>query len=117
MGTRAYAEFPPAYPLLLAGWGAVAGLSPFAVLTLSTLLDALAAALIAGLGRRMGAGRAGRAAAALYLIWPSVVFDAPLAQKESLEIVLVLALAHGWLGARRVDWRAALRIGLPAGSR
>ncbi len=115
MGTRVYAEFPPAYPVLLAGWGAVAGLSPFAVLMLSTLLDGLAAAMIASLGRRMSAARAGRAAAALYLIWPSVLFNAPLAQKESLELVAVLALAHGWLGAERVEWRTALRIGVPAG--
>ncbi|WP_375380523.1 glycosyltransferase [uncultured Sphingomonas sp.] len=115
MGTRVYAEFPPAYPVLLAGWSAIAGLSPVAVLTLSTLLDALAAAMIASLGRRIGAARAGRAAAALYLIWPSVLFNAPLAQKESLELVAVLALAHGWVGAEWVDWRAALRIGLPAG--
>lgn len=114
MGTRVYAEFPPAYPVLLAGWGAIAGLSSLSVLVLSTLLDGVAAALIAGLGDRLGARRAGRAAAALYLIWPSVLFNAPLAQKESLELVAVLALAHGWLRADRAGWRQAAAIGLPA---
>ena len=116
MGVRVWAEFPPVYPLLLAGWGAVAGLSAWSVLLLSTLLDAGAALLIARLGRRLGEERAGWAAAALYLIWPSVVLNAPLAQKESLELLLVLALVHGWLGAgARAGWRSAIAIGVPAG--
>ena len=116
MGVRVWAEFPPAYPLLLAGWGAVAGLSGLSVLLLSTLLDTGTAVLIARLGRRLGEARAGWAAAALYLIWPSVVLNAPLAQKESLELLVVVALAHGWLGAAaRTRWRTAVAIGVPAG--
>jgi hypothetical protein len=109
------AEFPPAYPLLLAGWGAVFGLGTAAVLALSTLLDLGTAWLLARIGARVDAPRAGRAAGALYLIWPSVLFSAPLAQKESLELLLIAALAIGWIGAERAGWRAALAIGLPAG--
>lgn len=116
MGARAWAEFPPAYPLLLAAWGSLAGLSALSVLVLSTLLDLGSALAIARLGRRLGEERAGWAAAALYLIWPSVLLDAPLAQKESLEMLAVLALAHGWLGAgERGLWRSALAIGGSAG--
>lgn len=97
---RVYAEFPPAYPVLLAGWGAVFGLSAVSILALSTVLDAATALLLARFGDRLGHRRAGRAAAALYLIWPSALFAAPLAQKESLEMLLILALAHLWVQAR-----------------
>lgn len=108
------ALFPPLYPLLLAGWGAVAGFSTPSVLALGTLSDAGAAWLVVVLGRRLGSPLAGRRAAWLYLVWPSVLFSAPLAQKESLCAVLVLALALAWL-APRPGWRGALALGLPAG--
>jgi hypothetical protein len=129
------ALFPPAYPLLLAGWGAVFGLKTASLLALNTLTDLGAAWLMIRIGARLGRvivpidrssvpakagaqdgsvplgpglllsqehegnrGRdAGRGAAFLYLIWPSALFSAPLAQKESLAILLVLALAWAWL--------------------
>ncbi len=109
------ALYPPLYPLLLAGWGAVAGLSAPSLLALSTVIDLLAAWAIAQLGARCGNAPGGMAAAALYLIWPSTLFDAPLAQKESLEVLLIALLALGWINAARVDWRTAARIGVPAG--
>lgn len=96
MGTRAVALFPPLYPLLLAGWGAVFGLSTAALLILSSLLDLASAGVIVLLARRLGAARAGVAAACLFLVWPSQLLDAPLAQKESLATLLVLLLAYGW---------------------
>ncbi len=114
MQHQVWAEFPPAYPMLLAGWGAVVGLSAGSVLALSTLLDLGAAVLIARLGRRLGDAGAGRAAAALYLVWPSTLLSAPLAQKESLVVMLVLLLAQGWMTAERARWRTALAIGVPA---
>ena len=97
---RVYAEFPPAYPVVLAGWGAIFGLSSISILALSSLLDGATALLLARFGERLGDARAGRAAAALYVIWPSVLFAAPLAQKESLEMLLIVALAHLWVQAR-----------------
>ena len=100
LGVRVYAEFPPAYPVLLAGWGAVFGLSSLSILGFSSILDGGAALLIARLGDRLGDARAGRAAAMLYLVWPSVLFAAPLAQKESLAMLLVVALANLWVQAR-----------------
>lgn len=96
MGTRAVALFPPAYPLLLAGWGAVAGLSTASLLLLSSLLDVASAGVIVLIARQLGAARAGVAAAGLFLIWPAVLLDAPLAQKESLVTLLALLLAYGW---------------------
>ncbi len=91
------ALFPPAYPLLLAGWGAVFGLKTASLLALNTLTDLSAAWLMIRIGSRLGNRDTGRGAAFLYLIWPSALFSAPLAQKESLAILLVLALAWAWL--------------------
>lgn len=109
-----HALFPPLYPLVLAGWGAIFGFGTASVLTLGTLTDAAAAALLFALGKRLGSAVAGRRAAWLYLVWPSVLFSAPLAQKESLCALLILALALAWID-RRTGWRGALRLGLPAG--
>ncbi|MFX8301134.1 hypothetical protein ABTL22_19390, partial [Acinetobacter baumannii] len=83
-GSAWRALFPPLYPLLLAGWGALAGFTTPSVLALGPLIDGTAAWLIVVLGRRLGRAVAGRRAAWLYLMWPSVLFSAPLAQKEGL---------------------------------
>jgi hypothetical protein len=113
-GSAWRALFPPLYPLLLAGWGALAGFTTPSVLALGTLIDGTAAWLIVLLGRRLGRAVAGRRAAWLYLMWPSVLFSAPLAQKEGLCGLLILALALAWID-RRPGWRGALALGLPAG--
>jgi hypothetical protein len=113
-GVYFHAFYPPLYPLLLAGWGAVLGFSTVSILMLGTLIDGAAAVLIALLGRRLGDGAAGARAAWLYLVWPSVVFSAPLAQKEGFCALLVLALALAWLRSAG-SWRTAAAIGVPAG--
>lgn len=113
-GSAWRALFPPIYPLLLAGWGALFGFSTPAVLALGTLTDMAAAGTIVLLGTQLGSAVAGRRAAWLYLIWPSVLFSAPLAQKESLCALLVLALALFWL-RRPSGWRGAVMLGVPAG--
>jgi hypothetical protein len=113
-GVYFHAFYPPLYPLLLAGWGAILGFSTGSILVLGTLIDGAAAMLIALLGRRLGDGVAGARAAWLYLVWPSVVFSAPLAQKEGFCAVLVLALALAWLRPGN-GWRTAAAIGVPAG--
>ena len=111
MGVDVRGFYPPAYPLLLAGWGAVAGVGTASLLVLSALIDGAAAVLIERTGRALGCARAARAAA-LYLLWPPVVMDAPLAAKEGLGTLLAVALALGWVTAARRG--AAWRIGLPA---
>jgi hypothetical protein len=118
MGIRAYAFFPPAYPVLLTGWGALFGLSTWSLLVLGSTADLVAATLIWRIGCRVGNAGAGRAAALRYLFWPSVLFSDGLAQKEGMSTALVLGLALVWL--KRADgelagWRGALALGIPAG--
>ena len=108
--TAWHALFPPLYPLLLAGWGAVFGFDTPSVLALGTLTDGIAAVLLFVLGKRLGNALAGRRAAWLYLIWPSVMFSAPLAQKESLCALLILALA---LAAEEAEDGEAGRVEQP----
>ena len=118
MGVRTWALFPPFYPLLLAGWVAIAGASTWSMLTLATATDGIAAWLIAGIGGRLGNRGAGRAAGFLYLIWPSTLFSAPLAEKEGLCVVLILLLARVWIERAEGTiggWRGAIALGLPAG--
>ena len=114
MGSAWRALFPPLYPIVLAAWGALAGFSTPAVLTLNTLTDMSVAWAIVRLGTRLGDTVAARRAAWLYLIWPSALFSAPLAQKESLCALLALALALAWI-TPRPGWRGALALGVPAG--
>ncbi len=120
MGVACRALFPPFYGILLAGWGSIAGFTTPSLLLLSTAIDLGAAWLIVAIGGVLGARRAGVAAALLYLVWPSTLFSAPLAQKEGLCVLLALALAYGWLRAAAREKSAGHRlrdaaiIGVPA---
>lgn len=117
MHMRTRALFPPGYPVLLAGWGAVFGLSTWSLLALGTLTDVAAASVIARIGARLGQPVAGRGAALLYLIWPSVLFNAPLAEKEGLCALLVLVIAQIWIGRAQGErgWQPVVMLGLAAG--
>ncbi|MCW6529899.1 glycosyltransferase [Sphingomonas lycopersici] len=116
IGETVRALYPPLYPLVLAGWHGAFGLATGALCALNLLIDGAAALLVARLGQRTGHAGAGRAAAWLYMIWPSVLLSSPLAQKEGLVALLVLALAHAWLRARvRADRRAIALIGVASG--
>lgn len=115
MATRVWAFYPPLYPLLLAGWGAVAGFSGASLMLLNLVIDGAAALVIARIGRRIDAPGAGRAAALLYLLWPSVLLSSVLAQKEGLATLLILVIADIWL-ARALNTRSrAWRLGAAAG--
>lgn len=114
IGMRMWAFYPPGFPLLLAEWGAVAGLSPLSFCAFNLLTDGAAALLLARLGTRLGHAGAGRAAAWLYLIWPSVLLSAPYAQKEGLCVLLILALVHAWMNA--VGGRNLMRDGALIGA-
>lgn len=111
MGVRVWALYPPAYPVLLAGWSALFGAGAVSLVVLASLTDAAAAAVLASIGRAVGAPRAGRRAGLMLLLWPAGWFDAPLAQKESLATLLVLLIARGWLASRP----PAAAIGAAAG--
>lgn len=116
LGLDTRALFPPLYPLVLAGWGTLAGFSNASLLVLNTAIDLAAAAVLFRLGERVGNPGAGRGSAWLYLIWPSVLFSAPLAQKEGLCALLVIALALAWVKAIRARGvMASVTIGVLAG--
>lgn len=95
------AFFPPLYPLLLAGWWTLFGSSAWATLAMTTLTDALAARLLAGLGERL-TGPLGRAAGLLYFAYPSFALAAAIPHKEALTLLLGIALlrvAVAWVAA------------------
>lgn len=110
---RVWAYYPPGFPVLLAGWGAIAGFSARSYLVFNLIVDTVAALMILRIAERLGMARAGRAAAWLYLIWPSVLLSAPYAQKEGLSIVLFLALVLAWMAAR--DGRGVMAKGTAIG--
>ena len=100
-----WAVYPPGYPVLLAGWSALFPLNAASLAAFNSLFDLIAAYLLAGLAREAGMDRAApwrerphRAAGAApwvglaYLCWPAAAFSVPLAEKESLEAMLVLAI-------------------------
>ena len=106
------ALYPPAYPLLLAGWGTVFGFTTESQLAFNTLTDLAAAFVMMRIGARLGNAGAGRAAGFLYLIWPSALFSAALAQKESLSILLVLVVALAWLRLVERGTRDRVAVGM-----
>jgi hypothetical protein len=106
--------YPPLYPVLLAGAGLAAGFGAATVLVLNSAIDAAAAGLLYLIGRRLGDARVGLVAAAAYLVWPSSVISAPLAQKEGLVTLLALFIAlmfHRML-EQGPGWRNAALLGL-----
>lgn len=113
---RAY--FPPFYPLVLAAFWKLFGVSAFSTLVMNTLIDAAAAWSLGDAARRMGHRAIGRAAALAYLAWPAFALSAGIPQKESLTLLLVILMLRGttiWLAekpamARR--WRHGLWLGL-----
>ncbi len=118
IGLTFQALFPPVYPLILAAWIALAGASTVSLIVLNSVIDGVVAWLLYRLGKRIRRETIGRAAAWLYLIWPSVLMSAPLAQKEGLCDLLILALALAWLRAIADDkparWTEAAAIGFLA---
>lgn len=115
LGITTRALFPPLYPVLLAGWSIAFGFSTPSLLAFGTLTDLATAAMIAALGSRVGRAGAGRGAAWLYLIWPSALFSAPLAQKESLCALLVVIIATAWVWSDLPGWKRVSVIGVAAG--
>lgn len=112
-GVTFLALYPPAYPLLLALLGAVAGLSQAALLASNFALELASAVLIGRIGAQLGEAAAGRAAAWLFMTWPTFALAAPFAQKEPLVLLLVLAIVALLLGqrARPVAWRDGAALG------
>lgn len=115
-GTTAY--YPPGYPLLL---GAVTWLVRLALpgavdifpvaITLNVVLSVATIPLVFVLGRRLVGPRVGLAAAAVWALWPNLVFHAGIVLTESLFLflfVLLLIVALGDPGAARAPGTARL---------
>lgn len=101
------AIYPPLYSILMAGLGTVG---------LNILIDLAVAWTLYVLGSELGSRRAGRLAAALYLLWPVAVLSVTTPQKDTLAILLgaQIGLAALRLG-RAWQWQEALRLGICAG--
>ena len=109
---RAY--YPPGYPLLLAAVCLVLPLKAATFALLNTMIDAVAALVLAKLGARLGFAGAGILAALTYFAWPTQVLLAPLAYKEGLVALLVVAQCLVVLDADE-SWRKAVGFGLLTG--
>jgi len=103
-------HYPPLYPLILAGVRLLTGSSILAPLLLNLVIDAASAALVFHLGRKALTLPESSQAAAIFFLWPTFVAASPVAQKESLTILLalaVMAIALPLLGGDRSLRRAA----------
>jgi hypothetical protein len=94
-----FAHYPPLYPLLLSAVGLVAPLKAQTFLVLNFIFDMATAAAILWLSRLMNIRR-GWIPAAVYLLWPTNILMAPIANKESLATLFV-CLAVGCFVTRR----------------
>ena len=110
------ATYPPLYPILLATVGAIVPLSTLVITLLNTAFDLACAGLLVLLGRQLGLANAGRLAAMLYILWPTHIGLAPVARKEALIALFVMALLCVLVAlARRPTVRLAAGYGVIAG--
>ena len=110
------ATYPPLYPMLLAGVGLVLPLTFAVIAAMNTVIELICAWLMTRLGKDLGAAQAGTLAAALYLVWPVNVGMAPLARKEPLIALLVVALLVVLVRAiGRGSWRSGIAFGVLTG--
>jgi hypothetical protein len=105
-GNDLRAFYPPLYPLLLGAVGLPFGVNPWSVALLNAALDACTALIVFRLAKGDLLGPA------LLFLWPTVIFNSAVAQKESLCMLLAAALA--WLF---VNWtaRRAFAFGIAGG--
>ena len=89
------ALYPPLYPVVLAGFRAFLGDGIVSIFTLNLICDCLASVLMWRLALRWADAPTARAAAMLYFLFPPFMLSSAIAQKESLVLVFVLALAFG----------------------
>ena len=110
------AIYPPLFPILLAGIGALVPLSLPTIALINLAIDALTALLIRRLGTEGNARVAGSLAAALYLLLPANIALTPIAHKEGLVNLFVAATAILLIRLARIGGgRDAIALGLVAG--
>ncbi len=111
------AMYPPALPILLAAVGLVAPLNALTFAVFNTVIDCIAALLLARLAYLLEAPRAAVPSALAYLLWPSIAFMSPLAYKEGLIVALLLGTVVALLEqSRRPGLRWALLSGACSGA-
>jgi 4-amino-4-deoxy-L-arabinose transferase-like glycosyltransferase len=122
---RATAFQAPGWPFALAGWYWLANHTPLPddVWNMAAVLNLLFAVgsmvLLFSIGRRLFDARVGLVAAALFALWPNLVFYTAVAAVEPCFIFVVLAalwllLRLGWPTAR-LSWPALTLVGLVVG--
>ena len=84
------AHYPPLYPILLAAVAWLAGSIPVAALAINVVADGCGALLLRQIARRSLSDRAATGAAAIYFMWPGLLVDGGVVQKESLCLALAL---------------------------
>lgn len=98
-GVRAH--YPPLYPLLLACAGWVTGSISGAAVAINVVADGCASLLLWRIARRVMDERAARWAGSICFLWPGLMVDGGVAQKEGL--ALALALGAVLAGMRCVE--------------
>ena len=85
------AFWPPAYPIVLAGFWKLFGISLMSAKVLNAVLGALAIPFVYLLGRQIFDRRVGVVAAGLFAVYPNVIAWTPLLFSEQLFILLFVA--------------------------
>lgn len=111
-GVRAH--YPPLYPLLLAGAGWVTGSIGAAAIAINVVADGCASLLLWRIARRVMDEQAARWAGAICFLWPGLMVDGGVAQKEGL--ALALALGAVLAGMRCVEGGRVVRRGAVLGA-
>ncbi|MBN1202839.1 MAG: glycosyltransferase family 39 protein [Anaerolineae bacterium] len=105
-------ELPPLYPFFLAGVYTLFGRDPIPVALVQTAFDGLTALLLFLIGRRVAGETVGLLAAALYGLYPYLLFQ-NLTENDTAIFILLLVCAV-WLAYRAHDtrdWRLAAALG------
>ena len=109
------AFYPPGYPVLLGLVGSILPIKASTLIGLNFLIDIATAAAIVSLARLSGS-RHGEIAAAAWLLWPSTLLAAPLAQKEGLVALLfVLTTALTLYSSQSQRLRGPFALGVAMG--
>lgn len=109
-------ELPPLYPAFLAVVYALLGRGPIQVAVVQALLDGLVVALLFLIGRRVAGPAVGLAGAAMYALYPYLLFQ-NLSVNDTGVFILLLA-AGVWFSYRTYDlgaWWSALMAGAAFG--
>ena len=104
-------DLPPLYPFFLVGVYEVFGRDPVAVALVQIGLDVLTVLLIYWVGRRVAGERVGLLAAALYGLYPYLLYQNLTLNDTGLFILLLAAGSLAYQARDRRDWRGAALLG------